>query len=281
MNVPTLGQMLLGTEGLALLRLAFSDDSAGRNERVAEMRALLDRYHSDLTTPLAAREYDLAAGYQLWSATYDAPLRLFPLEEPPVRRLLGALPPGRILDAACGTGRHSAWLAARGHEVVGIDVSPDMLAKARAKIPDGRFELGEVTSLPLPDVSVDAVLCALALVHVAELSAAIAEFARVVRPGGSVIVSDVHPFLVKLGWQAQFHAADNVSGFMRLHSHLPSDYARAAVDAGLQIGALLESVLTPESAVTVAQAPIPAANLAAWVGLPGVIVWEFRKPPVT
>ena len=84
-------------------------------------------------------------------------------------------PPGRILDAACGTGRHSEWLAARGHELVGVDISTDMLTRARAKLPRARFEQGDLTALPLPDCSVDAASCALALVHLPDHRPALAE----------------------------------------------------------------------------------------------------------
>jgi SAM-dependent methyltransferase len=279
MTLPTLGQMLLGTEGLALLRLAFSGDAAARQARVAEIRDLARRCDDpDLAAPLAAPEYDLADGYGLWSQTYDQPLRLFPVEAPVVHRLLEGLPKGRVLDAACGTGRHAAWLAAQGHEVVGVDGSAAMLARAQAKLPDCRFEQGDLTRLPLADGSVDAVLCALALVHVPDLRPVFAEFARVVRPGGQVVISDVHPFLIRLGWQAQFRTADGSAGFMRLNAHLPSDYAAAAIAAGLRVEALHEPLLTPESAVTVAREALPDANAAAWVGLPGVIVWHLTKP---
>ena len=99
MTLPTLGQMLLGTEGLALLRLA---DAAARAARVAEIRSLLDQYDAELSAPLGTPEFDLAEGYRLWSTTYDAPLRLFPVEEPPVRRLLAELPPCQILERATG-----------------------------------------------------------------------------------------------------------------------------------------------------------------------------------
>jgi SAM-dependent methyltransferase len=278
MTSPTLGQVLLGTEGLALLRLATTGDAAAREARVAEIRDLLHHYGAELAAPLDAPEYDLAAGYRLWSETYDAPLRLFPVEEPTVRGLLADLPPGRILDAACGTGRHSVWLAAQGHEVVGVDLSPDMLAKARAKLPPARFELGDLAALPLPDGSVDAAVCALALVHLPDLGPALAELARVVRPGGLIVISDVHPFLTTLGWQAQFRAADGGAGFVRLHRHLPSDYVGAAVAAGLVVRGMAEPPLPPDSAVTVAQGPIPEANELAWAGLPGVIVWALLRP---
>lgn len=277
MPLPTLGQMLLGTEGLALLRLAATDDAAAREARVAEMRTLLAR-DDDLARPLDTPEYDVDAGYGLWSQTYDAPLRLFPVEEPAVHALLGGLPPCRVLDAACGTGRHGAWLAGLGHDLVGVDASPAMLARARAKLPQARFEHGDLTALPLPDASVDAALCALALVHLPDLRPALAELARVVRPGGRIVISDVHPFLTVLGWQAQFRTAAGGTGFVRLHRHLPSSYAQAAVEAGLTVVNLFEPLLPADSAVTVAQGPIPEANAIAWAGLPGVIVWELAKP---
>jgi SAM-dependent methyltransferase len=269
--------MLLGTEGLALLRTAFGGDAKAREARVAEMRGLLDRYDAELAGPLDAPEYALGPGYDLWSQTYDQPLRLFPIEAPLVEGLLGPLAPCRLLDAACGTGRHSFWLSRRGHEITGVDASPAMLEKARAKVPAGRFELGDLAALPLPDASVDAALCALALVHVADLRPAMAELARVVRPGGTIVVSDVHPFLVQLGWQARFGMADGSAGFMRLNPHLPSDYVQAAVAAGLVVRNLLESRLTEDSARTVARDVIPDANAAAWAGLPGVIVWHLEK----
>ncbi len=279
MTLPTLGQMLLGTEGLALLRQAFVAAPAARESRLAEMRLLLARYDAELAQPLDAVEYGRDAGYAQWAHTYDAPLRLFPIETPSVQALLASLPPGcRVLDAACGTGRHSAWLAERGLEVIGIDASPAMLARARAKVPSGWFELGDLATLPLADASVDAALCALALVHLPDLRPVMAELARVVRPGGRIVVSDVHPFLVQLGWQAQFLMADGRAGLIRLHPHLPSDYAAAAVAAGLTIGSLHEPLLTATAARTVAEQPIPDANTAAWAGLPGVIVWELLKP---
>ena len=277
---PTLGELLLGIEGLALLRLAFGDDAEARRARVREMRGLLDRLDSEpeLAAPLAAPEYDMAEGYALWSQTYDRPLRLFPIEQPTMRMLLDPLPPAVVLDAACGTGRYSQYLAERGHQVIGVDRSPAMLAKAREKLPESEFREGDLEALPLPSGSVDLAVCALALVHLPEVGRAVAELARVVRPGGQVIISDVHPFLVLLGWQAQFHTARGGTGFMRLHPHLPSDYCQACAAAGLRVRGCHEPRLTPEAAATPAAERLPEANRAAWVGLPGVLIWDLEWP---
>lgn len=79
------------------------------------------------------------------------------------------------LDAACGTGRFAEFLARRGHQVIGVDSSPGMLAHARRRVPDGEFHVAALDQLPLPDGSVDAIICALALVHVHRLQPVLAE----------------------------------------------------------------------------------------------------------
>jgi SAM-dependent methyltransferase len=277
---PTLGELLLGIEGLALLRLAFGDDAEARSARVSEIRSLLRDLDEmpELAAPLAAPECDTTEGYALWSETYDQPLRLFPIEHPTMCALLDPLPASVVLDAACGTGRYSQYLAGRGHRVIGVDRSGAMLEKAREKLPGSEFREGDLEALPLEAGSVDAAVCALALVHLPEVDRAIAELARVVRPGGRVIISDVHPFLVLLGWQAQFRAAGGGTGFMRLHPHLPSAYCQACAAAGLRVRTCHEPLLTPESAVTAAAERLPEANRAAWVGLPGVVIWDLEKP---
>jgi ArsR family transcriptional regulator len=113
-------------------------------------------------------------------------------------RLLGALLPGDldIVDAGTGTGALLPLLAPAARRLVGIDRSPEMLTEARARV----ATLGlapvllvraDLARLPLADASVDAVCSSLALHHAAQPAQVIAEFARVVRPGGRVVVSDL------------------------------------------------------------------------------------------
>jgi hypothetical protein len=103
------------------------------------------------------------------------------------------------------------------------------------------------------------------------------EFARVLRPGGRLIISDVHPFLVLIAWQPQFPAEGGGRGFMRLHPHLHTEYLTAATDAGMTFRSLREPALTADSVVTPAADVVPDANRAAYVGLPAITVWDFAR----
>ena len=170
---------LLGLEGAALLRAyAGEHDRAFAEARVAEIRRLLDD-PAVAVDGVTAEAVDTVAGYRVWASTYDDPGNgLFAYEEPFVHAVVGGLPAGTALDAACGTGRHAAWLAARGHRVIAVDSSPDMLARACVRVPEANLRAGDLVHLPVPDAAADLVLCALALAHLPDLVAVVAA-----RPG--------------------------------------------------------------------------------------------------
>ena len=190
---------LLGVEGLALLRSFTGEfDREFAEARIAEVRRLLD--DESLAHGVDVDRLDTVPGYDLWAGTYDRPGNAaFDLDEPWLKELVDPLPPGDVLDAACGTGRYSAVLAGRGHRVVGVDSSPGMLARARERVPGGDFRLGDLARLPVADAAADLVVCGLALTHVSDLGPVLAEFARVLRPGGHVVLCDVHPESVARG----------------------------------------------------------------------------------
>ena len=198
-------------------------------------------------------------------------------EEPVVREILAGYPAGRALDAGCGTGRHTAHLASLGHEVVGIDCTPEMLEVAKAKAPTARFETGDLTALLLPSDAVDLAVCTLALTHFTHLGQPIAEIARVVRPGGRVVLSDVHPFMVMLGSQA-VDMEDDSSGFTRNFIHQVSDYLAAFRSAGLDVVQCVEPQWGDEEVATLGVGEhVPGLLEAAVKGLPIIIVWELEK----
>jgi demethylmenaquinone methyltransferase/2-methoxy-6-polyprenyl-1,4-benzoquinol methylase len=108
---------------------------------------------------------------------------------------LAAVGPGdRVLDVATGTGDLAVELAGRvapDGEVVGSDFSEAMLAQARAKTAEARFEWANALELPYPDASFDAATVGFGARNFADLGRGLAEMARVVRPGGRVVVLEI------------------------------------------------------------------------------------------
>lgn len=290
---------LVGLEGFALLRAFGGEhDREFVAARLAEVRALLDD-PAVADRGVDVSRVDTVDGYRVWSATYDEPGNgIFGYEEPYVDAILNPLPPGVALDAACGTGRWAARLADRGHRVIGVDSSPDMLAKARARVPGADFRAGTLEALPLDDGSVDVVTCGLALTHVPSLAPVMAEFARVLTPGGHLIVSDVHHLMVLLGSVPKVVGPD---GILPAHRHQAGDYLQAALGHGLALRSCVEPRLAGGDRFVGSSSPpatfpvdpaavgawnewpwtlhplVPAAAGAANVDLPATVVWHFER----
>ena len=115
-------------------------------------------------------------------------------EQPALRALLPPVAGRRVLDAGCGAGRHSSWLAEQGAEVVGLDASPEMLARARARVPGGTFAVADLGEpLALPDGAFDVVVASLVLHYLQDWGPTLGELRRVLRPDGVLVFSTHHP----------------------------------------------------------------------------------------
>ena len=113
-----------------------------------------------------------------------------------MRELLGDVAGLDVLDAGCGTGVQARWCARQGAEVVGVDISHRLLTEARNRAAeenlDIRFLQGDVENLGMfSGQCFDAVLCSVVLTF--HLRKVFAEFRRVLRPGGRLYLSDLHP----------------------------------------------------------------------------------------
>lgn len=97
-----------------------------------------------------------------------------------------------VLEAGCGTGLILERLAAFASRAEGFDLSPGMLEKARERGLTVRE--GSVTSIPYPDASFDVVCSFKVLAHVPDIRTALAEMARVTRPGGVVLAEFYNPY---------------------------------------------------------------------------------------
>jgi len=173
-------------------------------------------------------------------------------------------PPGRrTLDLGCGEGRLSRDLKALGHDVVGIDASPTMLAAAREADPELETHLGDVAALPFADASFDLAIAFMSLQDVEDLEGAVREAARVLVAGGRLCVAIVHP----LNSAGRFQGDLADSPFAISGSYLePSYYVDEILRGGLPL--TLVSVHRP------LQAYIEAVTDA------GLLIERLREPPV-
>lgn len=286
---------LLGYEGLALLRAwagEGADDRGFVERRIDAVRRLLDDPDLAAVEGVSVQRDRTGETYANWASTYDEPGNgLFNLDEPVIGQILDGLPVGTALDAACGTGRLAARLAARGYRVIGVDGSAEMLERARMRSPSGDFEIGALTKLPVADASVDLVTIALALAHVPDLRPVYDEFSRVLRPGGNLIVSDVRADLILLGSAPKATGPNGEAWLATSHRHGVGDHLRAALAAGFTA---LRCDELPPPRVSTEPLPEPTREIGEWKIWPwtllewdpeaarsawnnaAIMVWHFR-----
>ncbi len=195
---------------------------------------------------------------------------------------------GTALDVGCGEGRFCRMLRARGIAATGIDPTARLIAEARARDPDGDYVEGRAEALPFDDARFDLVVSYLSLIDIEPFREAIAEMARVLRPGGTLLVasmSSVYTAGPAAGWirdaegrRVSFpvdrymeERGERVefAGVEIVNWHRPlSAYMSAFLDAGLALRAFEEPL--PVGAD-------PEAS-AAFCRVPWFVVMAWEKP---
>jgi SAM-dependent methyltransferase len=171
-----------------------------------------------------------------------------------------------------------ASVPAMSRDVVGVDLSEAMLARGRAKLPGVDLRRGELTALPFDDGAFAGAVCALALSHLPRMDPAIAELARVLQPGGRLVISNPHPFATGvLGWRAAVPDGSAGRSTIAEHPHLHGAYLAAFAAAGLTARRLIEPALTREDARARSTTGHLDAFEDALTGVPAVIVWEPER----
>src|SRR4030067_1370628 len=270
----------LGIAGLALLRKRLIGNKSDSKFIVSEIRRIVDQLKTSKHLEETARKNDVVSGYKSWSDTYDSiPNLLIEVEEPEVKTILQGISPGKALDAGCGDGRLHIFLHSLVFEVTGVDISSTMLQKARLKNRNINFIVGNLENLPIDDSNFDLATCALALTHFKNIDKSVSELSRVVRRGGYIVISDIHPLLVTLGGQADFHDKFGNWRFITNYVHWYTNYLHAFDIANLRIMKCLEPLMNSKQvrlAQTGSQLNIKTIS-AALRGLPIAIIWILEK----
>ena len=146
--------------------------------------------------PLGRRNYEQFAD-RFAASVATKPYNAF-YDRPAMLGLLPEVSGKRVLDAGCGPGIYTEELVNRGAHVVGVDVTPDLVAIARERL-GGRATILEADlEQPLAFASneaFDLVLSALVLDYVADWESVMREFARLLKPGGTLLFSCEHPMV--------------------------------------------------------------------------------------
>lgn len=211
--------------------------------------------------------------------------RAFVLDRPLLARVALAAPKA-ALDVGCGEGRFCRLLGERGIVTTGLEPAPSLLAAARGRDPNGTYVDGQAEALPFADATFDLVVAYLTLIDIDNFETAIAEMARVLKPGGRLLVANLNGFTTAGTWisdaadQRQHYGIDRYlearnewvgwRGVRVRNWHRPlSAYMRAFLANRLSLTWFDEPAADPSG---------PADVVAAYDRAPHFIAMEWTKP---
>ncbi|MGB0386732.1 MAG: class I SAM-dependent methyltransferase [Ardenticatenaceae bacterium] len=186
---------------------------------------------------------DVYVGYERWSNTYDVqanPTR--DLSSRVVRELVPELEGLIVVEAGCGTGLNSEWIAPRCKQLIGLDFSDGMLAiakrKIKIKVPHVRFVKHDLQEKwPVDANSADLVLINLVLEHIEDIELVLRHAAFVMQKGAQLIITEYHPNRVLRGSGARIENDEQLVEITNFW-HPIEQYVESAAKIGLQINSI-------------------------------------------
>tara|TARA_R110002126_G_scaffold1402_13_gene8033 strand:+ start:11925 stop:12620 length:696 start_codon:yes stop_codon:yes gene_type:complete len=177
-------------------------------------------------------------GYSAWLPTYEDTVQ-DEMDWALLRRVTSVDWPSiaRAADLGCGTGRTGAWLHEHGVSgLSGVDLTPEMLERARERDVFDSLEVADVRESGLPAQSFDLVTCCLVDEHLENLEALYREARRLLRTGGRIVLVSYHPFfMMHAGMSTHFDHPERGPVAMPTHIHMPSDHVAAGLACGMTL----------------------------------------------
>jgi predicted TPR repeat methyltransferase len=181
---------------------------------------------------------DVRQAYNAWASQYDTNHnRTRDLEAISLRESLTPVSFERCLEIGCGTGKNTAWLTGKATHVTAVDLSDEMLAKAKEKINSDkvRFQQADITEpWSFADRLYDLLIFSLVLEHIENLHDIFKKAAGAVVRNGYVYIGELHPFKQYMGTKARFDTGAGQQ-VVTCYNHHVSDFTQAARENGFAI----------------------------------------------
>lgn len=186
---------------------------------------------------------EVQQAYNLWADQYDTNVnRTRDLEAVSLRKTLASITFDTCLEIGCGTGKNTEWLVTKAKEITAVDLSEEMLAKAKAKImsENVRFCQADINHPWLfVEKPYDLVTFSLVLEHIEHLHPVLHQAANALNPGGYVYIGELHPFKQYTGTKARFETPEGVK-IVSCYTHHLTDFTYAALENGFKIESIDE-----------------------------------------
>ncbi len=176
--------------------------------------------------------------YNNWASQYDTNSnKTRDLEEKALRTVLSAISFESCLEIGCGTGKNTVWFAEKANQITSVDLSEEMLAKAKEKITTDKVQFiqADITSnWAFRNHLYDLVSFSLVLEHLETLDHIFKETTASLKPGGHVYIGELHPFKQYAGSKARFETAEGIQ-VVECFTHHITEFMQAAKKNGLML----------------------------------------------
>ena len=181
---------------------------------------------------------DTRKAYDDWSKQYDSNInKTRDLEAKALREILSEVDFNSCLEIGCGTGKNTEWLVTKAKRITAVDLSKEMLSKAREKINSDKVQFlqTDITkSWVFTKEKFDLVTFSLVLEHIENLDHIFNEAAKVLIPGGYIYIGELHPFKQYNGTKARYESNEGLQ-ILDCYNHNISDFIQSAKRSGFEI----------------------------------------------
>jgi 2-polyprenyl-3-methyl-5-hydroxy-6-metoxy-1,4-benzoquinol methylase len=186
---------------------------------------------------------NVQAAYKIWSEQYDTnENKTRDLEAIALRQILASIKFNACLEIGCGTGKNTIWLEQRANTVFAVDLTQEMIEKAKAKVQTNKveFAIADITlDWEFATTQYDLVTFSLVLEHIEKLQPIFEKLAKTVKQNGYVYIGELHPFKQYAGSKARFNTESGEQVVTCFNHHI-SDFANAAINNGFSIELIKE-----------------------------------------